>query len=123
MYGGSIGGPIVRNKAFFFFNYEGTRSKEAANLNFPASAAPLATPYSTTTAFSGPNTFLRLDYHANGNNQISFRWTREAIITQRDSIEDNKSILGQRHPRKRRRRHRLQRVVDVDPEQPRRPTS
>jgi len=92
VYGGSIGGPIMRNKAFFFFNYEGTRSNEAANLNFPASGAPLATPYSTTTAFSGPNTFLRLDYHANRNNQVSFRWTREAILTQRDSIEDNKSI-------------------------------
>ena len=43
-------------------------------------------------AFTGPNTFLRLDYHVNGNNQISFRWTREAIITESDSIEDDKAI-------------------------------
>jgi hypothetical protein len=93
VWGGSVGGPIVRNKLFYFFNYEGTHAKEAANLNFPAAAAPLATPYSTTTAFSGPNTFLRLDYHLNGNNQFSFRWTREAILTLRDSIEDNQSIL------------------------------
>src|SRR6478735_9179388 len=49
VYGGSIGGPIIRNKAFFFFNYEGTNSSEAANLNFPAQAAPLAVSYSTTT--------------------------------------------------------------------------
>jgi len=93
VFGGSIGGPIITNKLFYFFNYEGTRSKEAANLIFPASAAPLATSYSTTTQFSGPNTFLRLDYHINSNNQISFRWTREAIITQRDTIEDDKAIL------------------------------
>src|SRR6478735_3183322 len=93
VYGGSIGGPIIRNKAFFFFNYEGTNSSEAANLNFPAQAAPLAVSYSTTTKFSGPNTFLRLDYHLNNNNQVSFRWTREAILTEHDTIEDDKAIL------------------------------
>jgi len=93
VYGGSIGGPIIRNKAFFFFNYEGTNASEAANLNFPAQAAPLAVSYSTTTKFSGPNTFLRLDYHLNNNHQVSFRWTREAILTERDTIEDDKAIL------------------------------
>jgi len=93
VYGGSIGGPIVKNKLFYFFNYEGTNASEAANLDFPASAAPLAVPYSTTTAFHGPNTFMRFDYHLNGNNQISFRWTREAIITERDSIEDDLATL------------------------------
>jgi carboxypeptidase family protein/TonB-dependent receptor-like protein len=93
VFGGSIGGPIIRNRAFFFFNYEGTNSSEAANLNFPAQAAPLAVSYSTTTKFSGPNTFMRFDYHLNNNNQISFRWTREAILTERDTIEDDKAIL------------------------------
>ena len=93
VYGGSVGGPIVKNKFFYFGNWEQTSSKEAANLNFPANAAPLATSYSTTTQFTGPNTFLRLDYHLNNNNQVSFRWTREAIVTQNDSIEDDKAIL------------------------------
>lgn len=93
VFGGSIGGPIVRNKLFFFANFEETRAKEAANLNFPASAAPLATSYSTTTGFTGPNSFLRLDYHVNGNNQLSFRWTREAILTENDSIENDLAIL------------------------------
>ena len=93
VFGGSIGGPIVRNKLFFFGNWEQTRTNEAANLNFPADAAPLATSYSTTTGFSGPNTFLRFDYHLNGSNQLSFRWTREHILTRNDSIEDDKAIL------------------------------
>jgi hypothetical protein len=92
-FGGNIGGPIKRNKLFFFFNWEQTSSSEAANLNFPAQAAPLAVSYSTTTKFAGPNTFMRFDYHANENNQVSFRWTREKIITQRDTIEDDKAIL------------------------------
>jgi hypothetical protein len=93
VFGGSVGGPIIQNKLFYFFNYEGTKAQEAANLNFPAAAAPLAKTYSTTTAFHGPNTFMRFDYHLNGNNQFSFRWTREAIITERDSIEDDLAIL------------------------------
>jgi len=92
VYGGSLGGPIVKNKLFFFVNWEQTDTKEAANLNFPADAAPLATSYSTTTGFSGPNTFMRFDYHLNGSNQLSVRWTREAILTQNDSIEDDKAI-------------------------------
>ena len=34
VYGGSVGGPIIRNKLVYFFNYEGTNSSEAANLDF-----------------------------------------------------------------------------------------
>jgi hypothetical protein len=91
--GGALGGPIVTNKLFYFGNFEYDSQHEAANLNFPADAAPLATSYSTTTNFTGPNHFLRFDYQLNGNNQLRFSWLRERILTVRDSIESNKSIL------------------------------
>ena len=93
VFGGSVGGPIVKNKFFFFGNMEYDRAHEAANLSFPAIAAPLAVSYSTTTDFAGPNNFARLDYQINGNNSLSFRWTRERVLTVNDSIEDDLAIL------------------------------
>ena len=32
-FGGSFGGPIVKNKAFFFFNYQGSRRREGTTVN------------------------------------------------------------------------------------------
>jgi outer membrane receptor protein involved in Fe transport len=94
VFGGSIGGPIIKNRLFYFGNFEYDRAHEAANLNFPAIAAPLAVSYSTTTDFLGPNSFMRFDYQISGNNAFSFRWTRERILTVNDSIEDDLAILG-----------------------------
>ena len=87
IFGGHIGGPIVQNRLFYFGNLEYTHAKEAAILNFPADAAPLATPYSSFTKFTGPNTYLRLDYQASTNHRIKFSWLREAILTQNDELE------------------------------------
>jgi hypothetical protein len=91
VFGGSAGGPIVRNTAFWFGNLERNINQEAANLNFPANAAPLAVPYSTTTDFTGWNTFVRGDYQLSSNNHLSFRWLREAVLTENDEIEGNLS--------------------------------
>jgi hypothetical protein len=33
VYGGTVGGPIIKNKTFFFFDYEGTRQKSLASSN------------------------------------------------------------------------------------------
>lgn len=91
VFGGSAGGPIVRNRAFWFANAERNLNREAANLNFPADAAPLAVSYSDTTDFTGWNTFLRGDYQATGNQHLSLRWIREAVLTENDELEGNNS--------------------------------
>lgn len=39
-FGGSIGGPILHNKLFFFFNYQGTREVASATPAFAASFTP-----------------------------------------------------------------------------------
>src|SRR5438093_5589761 len=90
--GGNLGGSLIKNKLFFFGNLEYDSEHEAANLNFPADAAPLAVPYSTTTNFTGPNHYMRFDYQINNANQFKFSWLRERILTVRDSIEVDKAI-------------------------------
>ena len=45
----NFGGPILRNKAFFFFNYEKTVLNSAINVQFPQEAAPLAVSYRPPT--------------------------------------------------------------------------
>jgi hypothetical protein len=91
VFGGSVGGPIVRNKAFWFVNVERNLINQAANLIFPPEAAPLATSYSDTTDFTGLNTFVRGDYQFTGNHHFSMRWVREAVLTERDSVQDDQS--------------------------------
>jgi hypothetical protein len=70
---GNIGGPLVRNKAFFFFNAERLRIQQAADLQYPANAAPLAVSYSTVLPVGSENYFARLDYQINQSNNVSVR--------------------------------------------------
>src|SRR5258705_4744602 len=42
VYGGSIGGPLVENKAVFFFNYEGAPPRQDAHPELPPHTAALA---------------------------------------------------------------------------------
>ena len=71
--GASIGGPILRNKAFFFFNTEKQWLQNALNLQYPAQAAPLATSYSDIYDVELTKYFGRMDYQATPNHNFGFR--------------------------------------------------
>ena len=63
-FGFNIGGPIVRNKAFFFVNVERNLIENAVVHTMPPEAAPLATSYADATFIKALSTFARVDYTA-----------------------------------------------------------
>ncbi len=68
-FGGTLGGPIRKNKIFFFAGYQGTYEKvaPAANINFVATPAALQGDFTGIAACSG-NVTLRAPFQ---NNKIS----------------------------------------------------
>ena len=70
--GASIGGPIVRNKAFFFFNAERQWLQDALDLQFPAEAAPIATSFSDVYEVNLTKYFARVDYQLTPGNNLRF---------------------------------------------------
>ena len=96
-YGGSVGGPIIKNKLFFFFNLDDQRNSQPNTINpLPALAGILATTAPADVAYVtnaynylqarannytvtlNQNTYLgKLDYNINSKNQLSARWNRQ----------------------------------------------
>jgi hypothetical protein len=87
-YGGSLGGPVIRNRSFFFSNFE-QRLLDQTGLvtilpqNVPAINAKLvASSYPgspvTTGIYPNPvhstNAFAKLDHHVNGSDHLTFRY-------------------------------------------------
>jgi outer membrane receptor protein involved in Fe transport len=73
-FGGTIGGPIRKNLAHFFFSYERTNIDQGVVINIPARPA-LNT--STTTATRANNYLIRGDIQPTQAHQISVRYLRE----------------------------------------------
>jgi Carboxypeptidase regulatory-like domain/TonB dependent receptor-like, beta-barrel/TonB-dependent Receptor Plug Domain len=74
-FGGTIGGPIVRDKAHFFFSVERVRVDRATTINI---AARPEFNTATTTKDRVLNTILRFDQQVNTNNTWGVRWLRES---------------------------------------------
>ena len=91
---GSLGGPIVTNKAFFFVNVERLLLEEAANLNYPAEAAPLATSYSVALPIKSTNIFSRVDYQVTPSNTLNFRALFDPNAVDGQDHQDDKRTLS-----------------------------
>jgi hypothetical protein len=89
-FGGNVGGPIIKNRAFFFFDYDGQRNNQLniVSLVIPTIAAPTAfqqQAISYLQARAGnwgrglnQDTYLaKGDISINSRNQASVRWNRQ----------------------------------------------
>ena len=74
-FGGTVGGPIIQNKAHFFFSLERVRIDEGITVNVPARPEFNTT---TTEATRVWNTVVRADQQITPNHTWGVRWLREA---------------------------------------------
>ncbi|HEX4950534.1 MAG TPA: carboxypeptidase regulatory-like domain-containing protein [Blastocatellia bacterium] len=94
-FGGNIGGPVKKDKAFFFFNYDGQRSTTNNIVAF--GNTPLATDVPGTTAYNRllsqygatyPRSFNqdvylgKFDYQMTSNDRLSIRYNRQNFTGQ-----------------------------------------
>src|SRR5437588_2977674 len=86
-FGGRLGGPIKKNKAFFFFTYDGQRSNipqvlDVPNLSTaPAAALAVITPkLNTSQVGRSQDVFLgKTDISLNQNNQLTLRYNHQGF--------------------------------------------
>jgi hypothetical protein len=87
--GFGLGGPIVRNRAHFFFTYERDNEDIAGNKRFPPEAAPLAVDQVGTFTVRANNYFARGDLQVNDSNFINARWLLETAASRGEGFNTN----------------------------------
>ena len=87
--GFGIGGPIIRNRAHFYFTMEKDHEDLAGQKLFPPSAAPLATPFVGAFQVRATNYFGRGDVQLNSRNIVSVRWVLETAPTRGEGFNTN----------------------------------
>ena len=95
-FGFNVGGPIVRNKAFFFYNLERNLVEFAVVHTMPEEAAPLAVSYADKTIIKAWSHFARGDY-TTGSHNFSMRWLKESAPALGEDFEccqtlDNRQV-------------------------------
>ena len=74
-YRANIGGPVVRDKAHFFFNVERVMVDRATTITIPARPEFNASPVTQDRVW---NTLVRFDHQLSANNTWAVRWLRES---------------------------------------------
>jgi hypothetical protein len=87
--GFGLGGPIVRNRAHFYFTYERDNEDLAGQKNFPAAAAPLAVSQVGYFTVRANNYFARGDVQLNDRNFVNLRWLLETADSQGEGFNTN----------------------------------
>ncbi len=91
--GFGVGGPIVRNRAHFYFTLEHDSEQIAGFKRFPAAAAPLATDMLGEFSVEANNYFARGDLQLNGNNFMNVRWLLETAPTRGEGFNTNNATI------------------------------
>ena len=74
-YRANLGGPVVRDKAHFFFNVERVMVDRATTITIPARPEFNASPVTQDRVW---NTLARFDHQLNASNTWAIRWLRES---------------------------------------------
>jgi hypothetical protein len=91
--GFALGGPIVQNKAHFYFTIERDNEDVAGFKAFPAEAAPLAVDFVGTFEVRATNYFGRGDVQLNPSNFVNARWVLETAPTRGEGFNTNDDTI------------------------------
>ena len=88
-----LGGPIVRDRAHFYFTYEKDNEDIAGQKRFPPLAAPLAQDMIGAFTVRATNYFARGDLQINEKNFFNLRWVLETAPTRGEGFNTNNQTI------------------------------
>jgi hypothetical protein len=91
--GVGLGGPIIKDRAHFYFTYERDNEDIAGQKRFPAEASPLAKDMIGSFTVRAANYFGRGDLQLNEKNFFNIRWVLETAPTRGEGFNTNDQTI------------------------------